>query len=208
MIVLAVVALIYGIAIVTLYDSPDTSLAKTSSELAGTIKYVYNEAAITRQFYRLVIDFENRSFSVEGSKTPFKISASEEGSDPELGQGSEQTNPSSDENSRSSSPPSEAGEATPPENSGSGFSQTISTLLKPLKLPENIRVKDVYVAHYGKKIEGGRTALYFFPNGWVEKAVINLTDEKGELFYSIETFSATGKTKIKNEYFDYKPEEQ
>ena len=97
-------------------------------------------------------------------------------------------------------------EETPPPT-GATFSGVGSYLLKPIKLPDSIRIEDIYISHLGKKVESGKTAIYFFPNGWVEKAVINLSDEKGENFYSLETFPSTGKTKIRTEYLDYKPEE-
>jgi len=198
-ITVAIIALMVGLSVGVFQDWADAKLSETSSQLAGTIKYVYNEAAIKNQYYRLVIDMSDQSFSVESSPDPFKISATEEGT-AEKPEGTEEA----------PAPPSEGAEGeaegkAPPTKAG--FSSTVSYLLKPIKLPEGIRIKDVYVAHLGKKLEGGKTAVYFFPNGWVEKAVINLADEKEETFYSLETFPVTGRTKIRTEYKEFQPEE-
>ncbi len=206
-ITVAIIGLIMGLSVGVFRDSSDAALSDTADRLMGTIKYVYNEAAIKNQYYRLIIDFEDQSFSVEASSEPFKISATAQGT-PEVEKGASADIKGVGEdlkgNSLEESPPEEP-KSPPP---GGSFSSTSSYLLKPIKLPEGIRVKDVYIAHLDKKVEGGKTALYFFPNGWVEKAVINLSDEKGENFYSLETFPSTGKAKIRTEYFEYKPEEE
>ena len=204
-ITVAIIGLIMGLSVGVFRDNTEAALSDTADHLVGTIKYVYNEAAIKNQYYRLVINFEDQTFSVESSPEPFKISATQEGT------------PEEDKSTAASikevgadlkSGASEEATATSAPPQGGGFSGTSSYLLKPVKLPEGIRIKDVYVAHLDKKVEGGKTAIYFFPNGWVEKAVINLSDEKGESFYSLETFPSTGKTKIRTEYLDYKAEEE
>jgi general secretion pathway protein H len=205
-ITVAIIALIVGITVGYLGDWTDSKLSDTSSQLAGTIKYVYNEAAIKNQYYRLLIDMNDQSFAVEASSEPFKISATEEGTapPPESESASPTPAPTTPEGGGGGGADGEA--KAPPV--GGTFSAVSSYLLKPIKLPEGIKIKDVYVDHMGKKLEGGKTAVYFFPNGWVEKAVINLADDKDESFYSLETFPLSGKTKIRTEYFEYKPEEK
>lgn len=207
LIVVAIIALIMGVSVGYLGDWTDAKLSETSGKLAGTIKYVYNEAAVKNQYYRLLIDLDAQSFSVEASGEPFKIGRGEEGTEPteEGAAAPSSSNKEAAANEGEGSPPSASPEGPP---AGGGFSAVGTLLLKPIKLPEGIRIKDVYVAHAGKKIESGRTAVYFFPNGWVEKAVINLSDEKGETFYSLETNPSTGKTKIRTEYFEFRPEEE
>ena len=201
-ITVAIIALMVGLSVGVFQDWADAKLSETASQLSGTVRYVYNEAAIKNQYYRLVIDMSDQSFSVEASPEPFKIAATEEGTSPPEAEGSEDT-PVAPEGSEEEG----SSEGKPPP-AGGGFSSVVSYLLKPIKLPEGIRIKDVWVSHMGKKVEGGKTAVYFFPNGWVEKAVINMTDEKEEIFYSLETFPASGKTKIRTEYWELKPEEE
>jgi len=199
LITVAIIGLIMGLSVGFFRDSSEDALERVSNQLAGTIKYVFNESAVKNRYYRLVIDLSNPSFSVEASAEPFKVAATDEGvaAPPEGG-----TLPEAP-------PPSPEGEAaTQPAPGGGTFSGAVSYLLKPIQLPESLRIKDVYVAHADKKIEEGKTAIYFFPDGWVEKAVINLSDEKGEVFYSLETQPISGRVKIRNEYYDYKPEKE
>lgn len=207
-ITVAIIGLIMGLSVGVFRDSADSALSEASDRLVGTIKYVYNEAAIKNQYYRMTINMDDQTFSVESSPDPFKISSTQEGT-PDENQSAEKNVKEVGADLKSDAPVEgeEETEATPPPPMGSSFSGTSSYLLKPVKLPDGVKIKDVYVAHLDKKIEGGKTAIYFFPNGWVEKAVINLTDEKGETTYSLETFPSSGKTKIRTEYFEYIPEE-
>lgn len=206
-ITVAIIGLIMGLSVGVFRDSSDAALSEASDRLMGTIKYVYNEAAIKNQYYRMVINFEDNSFAVESSPDAFKIAATQEGT-PEEDQSASANIKDVGEGLKSGEAGGEDGTEAPPPPAGGTFSGTASYLLKPVKLPEGVRVKDVYVAHLDKKVEGGKTAIYFFPNGWVEKAVINLSDEKGENVYSLETFPSSGKAKIRSEYFEYKPEEE
>ncbi|MBL7684431.1 MAG: prepilin-type N-terminal cleavage/methylation domain-containing protein [Deltaproteobacteria bacterium] len=205
LITVAIIGLIMGLA-VGIFNDTSSKLSDLATQLSGTIKYVYNEAAVKNQYYRMLIDLNDQSFSVEASSEPFKIGNNEEGTadleDEKLKPLSEKNEPAPAD----SAPPTEEASGAPP--APGTFSSVSSYLLKPIKLPDSIRIKDVYVKHSEKRVESGKTAIYFFPNGWVEKAVINLSDEKGESFYSVETFPMTGKTKIRSEYFDYKPEEE
>jgi len=200
MVTVAVIALIMGLTAFTLQDLFGEKISNTADQLSGTIKYVYNEAAVKNQYYRLLIDFSAHTFSVESAEDPFKIVATPEGTPEEPSAGAEQK----------TAPNTEANAPAEPEEGAAAvsFNQETNFLLKPIEIPSSVRIKDVYVEHYGKKVESGKVAIYFFPNGWVEKAVINLTDEKEENFYSIEVFPATGRSKIRSEYFEYKEEEK
>ncbi len=202
MVTVAVIALIMGLTAFTLQDLFGEKISTTADQLSGTIKYVYNEAAVKNQYYRLLIDFGARTFSVESAEDPFKIVATPDGTPDDPSVGSEP---------KASTAPNTDANAPEPEPEGAAqvsFNQETNFLLKPIEIPSGVRIKDVYVEHYGKKVESGKVAIYFFPNGWVEKAVINLTDEKEESFYSIEVFPATGRSKIRSEYFEYKPEDE
>lgn len=184
-VVIALVGLLLSLGVTVLTDWFEDNLSKTASELAGTIKYTYNESAIKNKIYRLKIDFSQQTIAIEASADDQKVDTSLE-------------EKSSEEKSSTTL---ESPETEPPKKES--FSDVGSYLLKPIRLPEGIKIKDVYVEHVGKKIEKGLTAIYFFPNGWVEKAIINLCDEKEEIFYSIEVHSFTGKATIRRQYLDY-----
>ena len=50
-------------------------------------------------------------------------------------------------------------------------------LLKGQKFPNSVFLKDVFVEHHEGAVENGQVTIAFFPNGYVERAVINLRDE-------------------------------
>ncbi len=206
LVVMVIIASVMGLAVSMFSNTAADALEETASQLSGTIRYVYNEAAVQNKYYRLVVDLggvgsEGQSFSVEVSDQPFKIVSSEEG-EPDASLSDTPPEPSEDSLSPEEEPNSEEVQKTENSPSSQGFAQVSTYLLKPLQISKKIKIKDVTVAHQKTKIEQGKTAIYFFPNGWVEKAVINLSDEKEEQFYSLETFSASGRTKIRTKYFD------
>ncbi len=190
LVVLAIMASMLGLATGLFMGRDRAAVSEAAQILAATLRYTYNEAATTRQYYRLLIDFDQQQYVIESSNKPFTIDATNEGS--------------------VSAPPSsgseEPSEENPEAESGEGFSKVSQYLIKPYKFSGRVRIKDVYVAHAKKFIEEGKTAIYFFPNGWVEKSIINLTDEKGENVYSLETYTMSGQVKVRNSYREYNPE--
>ena len=60
--------------------------------------------------------------------------------------------------------------------------------------------KDVMSEHQPQPAEEGQATINYFPNGYVEHAIINLRDEDDELNYSLETNPITGFVTVRNEY--------
>lgn len=69
-------------------------------------------------------------------------------------------------------------------------------------LPEGVSVEDVVVLPYGKKQEG-EAKIRFFANGTVERSLIHLRNEKGEI-YTLEIKPFTGDVLIHDRYVDQK----
>jgi hypothetical protein len=63
------------------------------------------------------------------------------------------------------------------------------------------------VEHKEGEVDGGKEFIYFFPNGYVESAVINLKDEDDEINYSLKTFPVSGRVSIENFYRNLSSEE-
>ena len=78
--------------------------------------------------------------------------------------------------------------------------QVESHLLQPVRLPESVFFKDIMTEHQPIPQEGGQVTLNFFPNGYVERAVINLRNEDDDVYYSLETIPMAGQVSIENEY--------
>lgn len=59
---------------------------------------------------------------------------------------------------------------------------------------KGIKFKDMYVQHREGAIEKGREAIYFFPNGSAEKAIVELTD--GKETFSVLVYGLTGRVEL------------
>ncbi|HEX5034787.1 MAG TPA: hypothetical protein VFW62_09920, partial [bacterium] len=90
---------------------------------------------------------------------------------------------------------------------GASFAQEEGSLVRPVRMPAGIKIKDISVMHLPARVEQGKVEVYFFPNGFVEPSVINLTDEDEENFYSLQLNPMTGRVRIRSEYFEVNPED-
>ncbi len=190
MITMIIIGLIMGIGVTVLFPGREAKMRDTAGRLAGTIKFLYNEAAVKDRYYRIVFDFDKRTYSVESREEPFFLGLHTE--DTPL--------------KKPSTPTPETQEGTPEAEGGEAFTPEEGYLLKPTQLSNGIKFKDIFVMHQKDKIEQGKVEGYVFPQGWVEPMVINLSDEDEEIFYSLEVNPLTGTSRIRSEYFEVKPE--
>lgn len=206
---LFIVGLILGVVVSRMDSMLEWDMKAASNKLASTIRFLYNKAATEGLYIRLVLDMEEQTYWVEATADPFVISAGGEG------KGKEEKEKEKAKEGKEGEAAAE-GETPPPEQAEEGgetpggvqplkppkvvFSQVESFLLKPVKLPESVSFKDLYVDHRQGAVEGGQESIYFFPNGFVEHAVINLRDDKDEVNYSLETNPVSGQVSIENRY--------
>lgn len=188
---IAVIALMLGVVVSRMDTMMEWDMKKASSKLASTMRYLYNKAATEGLFIRLILDFEENTYWVEATTDPFVIAAGEE-------------------DERKKKRVAEEGAAEGVEEGEEGdyaikpqkpvFTQVDSYLLKPTKLPSSVFFKDVYVEHLKMPVDAGKAEIYFFPNGMVEYAIINLRDDDDETNYSLETSPISGRVNIEDRY--------
>ena len=192
MVVIALVATIMALGVTVINDVSDSDLKEASSRLSGTLKYVFNEAAIQKKYYRLVIDLDSQQYYAEARTSPFLISLNQEVKAP-------------------TKKPEEKPEATvEPEEllqpEGDDFAKVEEYLIEPQQLSDPVKIVDVFVGHLQQKATTGKVEIYFFPHGWTEPTVINLTNGEEDNYYSVIVNPATGKAEIKNEYTEASPQ--
>ena len=66
--------------------------------------------------------------------------------------------------------------------------------LRKLKKDKGVHFKDIYVAHRDDAVTKGQVAIYFWPVGTSEKAVIELTD--GSEVFSVLIYGLTGRVEL------------
>jgi general secretion pathway protein H len=187
LIVIVIIGTMAAVGGMLLFPSDDARLQDEASRLAGTIKYVYNEAAIKNMYFRVSFNLDENSYRVESSVEPYFVGmAEEEEASPDPRHGGGSTGPGVGEEAAMASPPA--------------FVSEDDRLMKPVKFAEGIKIKDITALHTEGSREHGQVNVYFLPNGWAEPAVINLSDDEEETFYSLEVNPLTGKATIRGEY--------
>lgn len=195
---IAVVSLILGVVISRMDTMLEWDMKKASNKLASTMRYLYNKAASEGLYIRLVLDIDENVYWVEATTDPFVISTGEEmeaKASAQEGEASEEAAGGAEMEGFE-----EEGESYALKPREPVFTPVESHLLKPTKLPGSVFFKDVYVEHQRMGVDAGKASIYFFPNGYVEQAVINLRNDDDDVHYSLETNPISGRVDIEDRY--------
>jgi len=190
LIVVAIIGLVISGAVLTLNDAFDRDVKKASNKLSSTINYLYNKSITDGSYIRLILDLEEHAYWVEATTDPFLMANPNDFS--EEGELEERVPESIVEDEEDAIPQVEAKKVT--------FNKIEEFLLKPTKLPDSVFFKDVYVEHQKGAVEAGKETIAFFPNGYVEEAIINLRDEEDENYFSLKINPITGRVSIEGQY--------
>jgi hypothetical protein len=68
--------------------------------------------------------------------------------------------------------------------------------LRKLRVKKGIKFKELWVQHRDESATKGEIAVYFFPTGGSEKAVIEITD--GDETFSVLVYGLTGRVELKD----------
>ncbi|MBI1908897.1 MAG: prepilin-type N-terminal cleavage/methylation domain-containing protein [Deltaproteobacteria bacterium] len=175
LVTMAIVGIMFGVAAVSFSNLFDLEMKGAAKKLASTMRYLRNKAVTERVYLRVVYNIDESAYLVESTKDPFVVQKEEP---------QEKKEP-------------EEGEEAPPE---AQFIQEEGLLLKPVKLPDGVFFKDVWMSLQGEKKTNGKGYTYFFPNGFMTGTIINLRDKEEETFYSIEVEPYSGHVIIRSEY--------
>ena len=214
LIAISIAALLMGVVITQMDRYLELDMKKASNRLASTIRYLYNKSVTEGVYLRIVFDLNEQTYWVEATHDPLLLSTEDinkgkKRKDEEAKKQKGEKAKANAQNEEEANPPPEAeakqgaaeqGQLPKLELKEPAFSPAESYLLKPTRLPDPIFFKDVMSEHQPIPVEAGQSTINFFPNGYVEHAIINLRDEKDETHYSIETNPITGQVKIENEY--------
>ncbi len=73
---------------------------------------------------------------------------------------------------------------------------TGSVWVRALRVEKGIKFKEIWVQHRDESVTKGQVAIYFFPTGSSEKAVVELTDDSET--FSILVYGLTGRVQLKD----------
>lgn len=158
-VVLAIVAIMFIVGAVGISAIRGADVDATASVIAGAMTYVSSLAVHENKTFRLVLDMDQKAYWVEHVDTEdpcarFLPDDVDVGLDPE--------------NEPEPAPRDEDEENV---ETAVAFSQTRGDLLKG-RFEPGTNVAAILTSHHDQVQEGGRAAVYFYPNGYAERALI------------------------------------
>lgn len=177
MVAMAIVGLLFAVAAVGLRKAFDVGLKESARRLSSVVRYLRIQAVTEHQTLRLMLDVGRSLYWVEKSAAPAVISPEEE-------------------ERRASAREMEETEAEDRPD----FEKAEGALVKETRLESGASFKDIQISYLPGKRTEGIVALYFFPDGSVTPAMINLKDEEDEDHFSVEVFPLSGRVRVEGEY--------
>lgn len=216
MIVLGLVALVFGMVVTGVRSYAKSELRGSATKLAGAIRYLFDRASTTGKVHRLVFDFEAGRYWAEVSDDRFWMPRQKETEESRLKEAEAIAAEKEEERERA-----ERGESAT-DDMGYDFSKYQPTEWKTKRAQfsmfqeralKTVQVKgaklaSIFTPRLAQPVSTGHGYLYFFPLGQTEPAIIHLSDEKAEAFYTLLVHPLNGRVKVHNGYIEPRVDEQ
>jgi hypothetical protein len=217
MLVLGLVALLTGSVVVGFRSYTKSELRGGAAKLAGAIRYLFDRASTTGKVHRLVFDFEEGKYWAEVSDDRFfmprerETEESRESDAEQIAKEEEEKKEAAErgasgEESEYDIDPSRY-QPTEWKPKRANFAMFKEQALKVVTL-KNAKLAGLFTPRYREPVTTGHGYLYFFPLGQTEPAVVHLSDEDGQTFYSLLVHPLNGKVKVQAGYVAPRVEQQ
>ena len=177
-----------------------TRLRSSSYKVMSAARFAYNRAITQGTTTRLLFDFEKNTMAVQETYTPVTL-ATDEQLESDEGAAIDPWDLARARIEKPLEPPVPRSPFQPIANSNGKELKRYTA--QPIG--DGISVHALITPHELQKRTEGEGAVYFFPGGVTEQAVIQLSDSS-ETVYSVEIHPLTGHAKIHN--FAYEPVEE
>lgn len=197
-IALMLVGLMIAVAIPSMNAVTGARLKGSTNLMGGAIRDTYARTALLGRSTRLVMDLEQQAWWVEEAEgvarvKPMKLQADRDGKF-ELDAKDERLQDIEDDTTDAKE------QAKVQLLSGPVFKPVDGDFGVPQKLPPEVRFKNVWIEHLDDKVTRGVAALYFYPGGYTEEALITLTDdEAGENTLTLAVQPLTGEVYVERD---------
>lgn len=229
MVVIAIIGLIAYSMLTSIGVAGQAEVTRATNQVASTIRYAFDRARTTGYYYRLKIDFEGRSLSLQrADDRMYMPSTNRDGEIVEFDPRKEADRAARDERAAEAfnrSIQSQIFEQGGGEEEGMAYdpyavaakpvprrkpplfesfeeANTLSGLGEPVVFPEEVKILNVRTEHDPEPITEGEAFIYFFPMGRTQLAHIQIEGEDGENQYTIEVQPLTGKVTVVPELED------
>jgi prepilin-type N-terminal cleavage/methylation domain-containing protein len=174
-----------------------TRLRSSSYKVMSAARFAYNRAITQGTTTRLLFDFEKDTMAVQETDTPVTL-ATDEQLESTKGEAIDPWDLARARIEKPLEPPVPRSPFQPITNSSGKELKRYSA--QPVG--DGISVHAIISAHEREKRTTGEGAIYFFPGGTTEQAVIQLSDSS-DTIYSVEIHPLTGHARILN--YAYEP---
>jgi len=226
----ALLGLLGASAIRGIQSIAKSEIRSTVSRIAGSMRYLFDRASTTGKVHRLVLDFDENKYWAEVSNDRFYIPRDRETEQSrheefERIQRLQEAKKKREEEGLPAEEPEEG------EKGGIGFgfgmgagmgsgTHTIDRYLpkpyeaKPARFQpmkertvkevkvKNAKLFSMFSPRLSEPIGQGKGYVYFFPLGFGEAAMVHVSDEKGETFFTLTLHPLTGRVKVASRYLD------
>lgn len=199
LIVLLIVGLIMWSASMSMGAGSQAEVVRSTNQLASMVRFAYDRARFTGQYYRIHVDFDERSFQLQRADEAMYLPAT--GRDGKIfardakdAERRAQRDQEAAESYYSTLAAAVYGAAGDPDAPADPYAvqqrdvprqrpplfeafeddQTLGDLGKPIKFPDGVEVLSVQTDADIKPITEGAADLYFFPRGQTQLAAIQL----------------------------------
>jgi general secretion pathway protein H len=212
MVVFAIVALLAGASVQGIRSLRKADLREATTQLSGSMRYLFDRASTTGKIHRLVIDMEQGMYWAEVSDDRFYIPREE--TEQQVREREEKE--AAEDEEEAAKRQRAAREAESGKSAGANSSFDLSKLevadfrpkrarfasfkdlaLKPVRLKKT-KVQSVYTPRVTEPLTTGRGYIYFFPLGQTEPAIVTMSDQSGETIFSLVVHPITGRVRIYN----------
>jgi general secretion pathway protein H len=185
--VIALVALLFTAAGLSVQNVTGAQLKRDAFVLAANIGAIHTAAVTKNAYLRLVIDLEAGTYATEIADTRFFLGKGKEEDDKPLFK-------KKDRDLLKAGQVQFLEDAEGPKMHYAQATELKDNLLRTVKLSRGVSFTGVMTTHQREERKEGKAFVYFFPNGFVERAVIYVTD--GSRSFTLLTQPLTGRVKV------------
>jgi general secretion pathway protein H len=198
LVVVALFAVLMGAVTMSLGALTRTQLRSACMRIVAAASFSYNRAVADGKTLRISIDMDRGTLSIQEARSAVTIvSADDPGRGRDEEDGGEAVDPWAAAKARLEEPlkPSFGRSPFGPVTGRDG--QALSRHQNQ-PLGDSVRVAAMYLPHERSVRLAGTGAIYFFPSGLTEHAVVHLTDGGDDRIYAVEIHPLTGRGKVHN----------
>lgn len=198
---LSIALLIVGLLLVAVVPSIEgvtgVRAREAAGKMSGIVRYMYNESALSGRPCRLVFDLDQRAYWAECTEGKFVLNSERERArDGAKFDDKNEQDKIDRELANNTSFTGDDAEALKAEKERilkqADFAEFTNDTVERQSLPKGVDL-EVWVDHQREKYSKGQAYLYFFPQGYTERAQLYLSS--GSTVYTLQVQALTGKVK-------------